>query len=691
MKSPGRFRRILISSWLLAFIPAIIIAFILPPVGAKYKLVVSETGSNQSLFSYEDLNSDGITEMISTSKGVPYYNVVIHNNDLNVYDQWNMRYEISGVMLPLIFGNFDNDKFKEIYFFTYCRDSLFLNINEFFDPAGLKTDKIYITNIGLIEGTVTTTLHPVGFYDVTGDGFNELYFILHTGFGLEPRFLYYYDIINKKLKSSQFSGSIITNPEFYDADGDQKPEIYGISQAGGNYHVPTPYTDWSAWLMVYDENLNLEFTPVEFPGLTNNLLTLAYKYRGFSGYAVSYNTHSADTSITESSIMIYSLKGEILREKLYKEFEFTSPVSLHVLEGPDKDRLYVFGNELLELDNNLDIINREDIPIQSHYYSYILDIDNDGLKEFLFYSEKEKKLVVINSELKIIAQTEFDASNTLFRFSRYISVNGTSKIHISGMDIGCLIELKRNDSYYIGYLVYTIMYLLVVLFIKIITKLAVRQVEYRENLKQRLLTLQLQGIKSQLDPHFTFNSLNSIASLIYLEERQAAYDYLNKFTSLLRAMLNDAERIYRTLGEEIEFVTTYLELEKMRFGNKLEFSINVSEEVSGEEKVPKLVLHTFAENAIKHGIIPNPDGGKLQITVSKESDYLRIIIEDNGIGRVKAAGQSHSTGKGLKITGEFYDILNQLNKRPITHSITDLYDDSGNSSGTRVEVSVPLA
>jgi sensor histidine kinase YesM len=102
-------------------------------------------------------------------------------------------------------------------------------------------------------------------------------------------------------------------------------------------------------------------------------------------------------------------------------------------------------------------------------------------------------------------------------------------------------------------------------------------------------------------------------------------------------------------------------------------------------------MHTFAENAIKHGIIPSMDGGKLKITVDKESDYLRIIIEDNGIGRVKAAGQSLSTGKGLKLTGEFYDILNQLNKKPITHSITDLYDDSGAPCGTRVEVYVPVA
>jgi two-component sensor histidine kinase len=388
--------------------------------------------------------------------------------------------------------------------------------------------------------------------------------------------------------------------------------------------------------------------------------------------------------------MIFSLKGEKIMENLYSEFGFNSSVFLHVIEGETDDRLFVFGNELLELNNDLEIISRKKIPFRSAYHSYMVDLDDDGSKEFLLYSVSEKQVAVLNSNLKLIAQSGLDATGAVLRYSHYRSADGVHKVHLANTDSGCLIELRRNRSYYYAYLIYPLVYLLIVLFVKFISGIAVRQVEQRENLKQRLLTLQLQGIKSQLDPHFTFNSLNSIASLIYLEERQAAYDYLNKFTSLLRGMLNDAESIYRTLGEEIEFVTTYLELEKMRFGDKLEYNIEVDEDVTGEEKVPKLVLHTFAENAIKHGIIPCLAGGKLQIVVKKESDYLRIIIEDNGIGRVKAAGQSHSTGKGLKLTGEFYEILNKLNKRPITHSITDMYDVSGSPCGTRVEVFVPV-
>jgi sensor histidine kinase YesM len=84
------------------------------------------------------------------------------------------------------------------------------------------------------------------------------------------------------------------------------------------------------------------------------------------------------------------------------------------------------------------------------------------------------------------------------------------------------------------------------------------------------------------------------------------------------------------------------------------------------------------------------EGGILKIRAEKDKDYLILSIEDNGIGRAKAEGQSTSTGKGLRLTGEFYDILNQINKRPIRHFIIDLHDEKGDSLGTRVEVWVPV-
>jgi sensor histidine kinase YesM len=255
---------------------------------------------------------------------------------------------------------------------------------------------------------------------------------------------------------------------------------------------------------------------------------------------------------------------------------------------------------------------------------------------------------------------------------------------------GFFVKLKRNNLYYLGYLTYPGIYFVILLFLVLVKRINTLQVVQKESLKQRLVTLQLQAIKSQLDPHFTFNTLNSIASLIYLEDRELAYDYMNKFTQLLRGLINDAEMIYRSLGKELEFVTTYLELEKLRFGEKFNYEIVIGNDVSLKEKVPKLVLHTFAENAIKHGIMSRPEGGALKINAEKQKKYLVLSVEDNGIGRKKAEGLSTSTGKGLKLTGEFYDILNKINKKPIKHLIIDLYDDKDEPAGTRVEVWVPV-
>ncbi len=177
------------------------------------------------------------------------------------------------------------------------------------------------------------------------------------------------------------------------------------------------------------------------------------------------------------------------------------------------------------------------------------------------------------------------------------------------------------------------LYFSVFFFIVLIKKIGTNQQKAKEDLSNRLITLQLQGIKAQLDPHFTFNTLNSIASLIYLEDKHTAYDYMRKFTQLLRSMLNDAEKIYRNLGEEIDFVTTYLELEKLRFGDKFNYLIEVGDGVNQREQVPKLVLQTFAENAVKHGIMTSESGGLIRISVLREKDYLKLTIEDNGIGR----------------------------------------------------------
>jgi hypothetical protein len=685
-------KRVIYSSFFLAGIPTILIILFLPPLGTKSRLEVEPVNKASSMNVYEDLNSDTISEIIYRGKGIPYYYIIIKDNDMRVYDQWNLKDTIDPDMSDFFFGNFDHDLYKEIYIFTYKGDSLFLNINEFFDKGGIKSDHLYITKLKPINKKVTSNIWAAGFYDTNGDGKDELYFSIQTGFGLEPRRLYSYDIVHKELKSSQYAGVICQQPKMMDVDGDGRPEIFGLTGASGNFKTWVPFCDWSTWLMVYNDSLNYKFPPVEFPGLTNQLDINSYSNGGFKGYAVTHNSGSADTTVLEPRIMLYSPEGKMIRERNFSDLGLNNHIGIAVIKSRNADRLYLLANELIELNDHLKVVNKIKLPFNSDYNHYSCDINFDGESELLLYSTEEEKLVIYSAALRKLGEARLKGKDVDFRFSHYSSKEHENKIFLSaGGGNGYFLTLKKNSYFYLGYLAYPGIYLLIFVFIVLIKKINTLQVVQKESLKRRLVTLQLQSIKSQLDPHFTFNTLNSIASLIYLEDRQLAYDYMIKFTQLLRGLINDAERLYRSLGEELEFVTTYLDLEKLRFGEKFNYEIVLGEGVTRQEQVPKLVLHTFAENAIKHGIMASKDGGVLLIKAEKKKDYLILSIEDNGIGRVKAVDQSRSTGKGLKLTGEFYSILNQINKKPIKHSIIDLHNDNGESIGTRVEVCVPVS
>jgi len=692
MKGGSVFKKIIYSSVFLAAVPAILIMFFLPPLGTKFRLQVEPVDKNSSINVYADLNSDTISEVIRSGKGVPYFNILILDNNMRVYDQWNLQDSMDLDMSDFFFGNYDHDRYKEIYVFTYKDDSLFLNINEFFDPSGTKLDRIYLTKIRVVNKKVTSMIWPAGFFDTNGDGKDELFFSIQTGFGVEPRRLYSFDIAHRELKTSQLTGVICQFPRMVDSDGDGRPEIFGLMGASGNSKTWFPFSDWSTWLMVFNDSLKLKFPPVEFPGLTNILEINSYTKDGFKGYVVSHNTGSADTNVIKPRIMFYSLDGKKIRERLFSDLGLNTYTRMVVLKNRNMDRIYLLGKEFLELNDQLGVINKAKSPFNSSFdNSYIEDINFDGEDELLVYSLSEEKLVIFNADLKKIAETKLKGTERMFRFSHYSSKEHEKKIFLNaGGGYGYFLKLKRNNYYYLGYLAYPGIYLLFLLFIILIKRIDTMQVVQKESLNRRLVTLQLQGIKSQLDPHFTFNTLNSIASLIYLEDRHLAYDYMNKFTQLLRGLINDANRIYRSLGEELEFVITYLDLEKLRFGDKFNYEIIIGEGVSQREQVPKLVLHTFAENSIKHGIMSKTGGGLLKIRAEKDKDYLILSVEDNGIGRAKAEGQSASTGKGLKLTGEFYNILNQINKRPIKHFIIDLHSENGDSLGTRVEVWVPM-
>jgi Histidine kinase len=690
MKGFNIIRRIAFSSWFLAIFPAALLILFLPPIGSKYILDVENGSKYSGQIKYEDLNGDSISECILARTEKPYNAIVVVNNESQIYDQWNLPDTLIENISDLYFGDYDHNGLKEIYIFSVKEDSVFLNVNEFFKPSGLHINRRFITKIQLVNGTYFSVVFFCGFFDSNGDGKDELYFGFNSGYGREPRRLFCFDLVQQKLTESSFTGNIPFDYQMEDMDGDLRPEIFGNMTAPGNYKSKVPFSDSSTWLMIFDDKLNFKFPPIQFKGYTNGLFVKSFHLNNNKYYILLHTYSGVDSSILKPAVMIYSSRGDLLRSRSLADLGIGHYAFLTVFRNKQKDEIVLVEKKIYILNEKLELKRSIELPFHSSIYAFEADINSDGENDLLLYSDIEEKLIVFNSDFSIKAEKDIKMTINRWQFSHIRYKDHSHKLFLKAGQNYYYMQLKKNKYYLLGFIADPVIYLAFFLFILLVQKITTYQLSQRENLKRRLINLQLQSVKSQLDPHFTFNALNSIAALIYEDNRQSAYDNMNRFTQLLRRMLNDADRIYRSLREELEFVTTYLDLEKLRFGNKFKYEIHVGDGINQNEQVPKMVLQTFAENAIKHGIMSCVEGGILIIKAEKEQDYLKLVVEDNGIGRAKSTGQSTSTGIGLKITNEFYEILNQINKRPIRHSITDLYNETGQAAGTRVEIWVPI-
>jgi LytS/YehU family sensor histidine kinase len=198
----------------------------------------------------------------------------------------------------------------------------------------------------------------------------------------------------------------------------------------------------------------------------------------------------------------------------------------------------------------------------------------------------------------------------------------------------------------------------------------------------------MKTIKSQMDPHFMFNVLNGLANNVAAGKSNEAHNQILRFSQLLRSMMKRTDKIDISLVEELEFVKNYLELEKFRFKNDFEFTINIEKEVDKNIRLPKMLVQLLVENSIKHGLWDIAGLKKLNINIFRKAEKTHITVEDNGIGRKLAMKKTRGTGKGLKLIKDMITLNRKMGGKEITMSYTDLYDEGGKASGTMVEIVV---
>lgn len=337
---------------------------------------------------------------------------------------------------------------------------------------------------------------------------------------------------------------------------------------------------------------------------------------------------------------------------------------------------YPILEELNHSENNIDIHFKVISKTPNEVYNIFYKINNSN------WIKKDHKSRTINLSslapgsyvVKILIEGDYKSSITK-EFNFTIAKPFWSKLWFNTLLIACIAglifyftririkKIKNNNKQYLNQI----------------------------NLKNELNTQKLKSIKSQMNPHFFFNALNTIQSYILTDDKKLALFYLSKFSKLTRQILNLSEKDFISLKEEIETNEIYLDIEKARFNDNFEYQIEIKNKTDILKwRFPSLLLQPLIENAIKHGLLHKNGDKKIDIIINQNETHLIISIIDNGIGRTESEkinkSRKNHESFATKAIENRVNILNQSYQLDLQITYIDLYNNNGQPTGTRVDI-----
>ncbi len=662
--------------------------FSLPDI-EKFKAKTTYSASNfeNESMVYNDIDYDGNSEgfhfMTNPNNGLSHY--VFYKNGKQLY-QHNLK---GGFFGPKYFciGDYDHNKQKEIYLFWYREDSLFLNVIKA-DSEEFIAEKVFVTTFTFDGETIDSSLDHFYFFDSDKDGFNELFFSMNCGFSVTNRKNILYNVKKNKFKISDLRGVILYAPAFFkDITGDSIPEIFGIRSSNGNTKTNYFLTDQKVWLYLADIQHRFVFPPKaigDYPGMVATAPLFINENPVIAALMVDYGETYDSTSLA-----ICSIDGEVVNKiKLnYSSALQNSIFKTFPEHNPKNIRIMMSDGTLMEFNSSLEKTKTgQMLPFISFYEC--LDIDGDNSNENIFLGN-QYDLVITDSDFKNPVNVYLENIEHLKNFSILREKNKNNLLSVVTQKMRYLIDYHKNPFYRFRFLIYftswSVFFVLIYFTARFYQKLAIKKYES----EKQLAKLQITAVENQLTPHFNLNILNSIGALYESHEKEKAQYYLGKYGKLMRNLLMFSGNISVTVEDELEFTRNYLELEKLRMNDSFEYAVS-GETAYLDIEIPKMLIHTFCENSLKHGLRHLSKNGKLDIHFSKEKQLIKIFITDNGIGRTKAKQYSlMSTGKGIEIIKQTLNLYFQLKQVRIEYNISDIYDEQKNAAGTRVEITIP--
>ena len=222
-----------------------------------------------------------------------------------------------------------------------------------------------------------------------------------------------------------------------------------------------------------------------------------------------------------------------------------------------------------------------------------------------------------------------------------------------------------------------------------------REEEEKTAINKQIAELELKALRSQMNPHFMFNSLNSIKDFILQSKPAQAAEYLSDFAHLVRLILQNSREKTISLQEELDTLMLYIGLEELRFDHAFTFNCVIEEGIQLDQvQIPPMLLQPYIENAIWHGLMHKKEDGHLTLRFASQNGHVQCVVDDDGVGReraraLKSMSATRYKSMGMGITHDRIEILNKLDSLGIVVKVEDKIDPDGNSRGTRVILTIP--
>jgi tetratricopeptide (TPR) repeat protein len=338
----------------------------------------------------------------------------------------------------------------------------------------------------------------------------------------------------------------------------------------------------------------------------------------------------------------------------------------------------------INLESGLDIaetygLNAE-IAEANKFLSELWIKRNDYEKGMNYYKESKKYEERITNSLNLRY-----VNDMILRYESEKRANELDKLAEENESVR--LRLRKNKT------------MLIIIGIFLILLVGILYVLYRQgqlHAEKKLLTLEQSMLRSQMNPHFLFNSLNSIKLYIINNEKKNAVHYLNKFSKLVRKILEASSQREISLADELETVSLYMNIENIRFSNEINFNIHVKDDIDTHHvKIPSLILQPFLENALWHGLSSKDGAKNIDLEIKKGiNGFIEIVITDNGVGRdaaekIKDSKILKRKSVGIDITKERLANFSRDYENYFHVDIIDKFDEETNPIGTQIVIYIP--